>query len=217
MAIEEFDFSVDLLKAILWQYDNAEKMKSLLTKKQEWYLNNQTDFWDNWQRDVFNLETANEFGLSVWSIILRVPIIVTNQEPDGEIKFGFDPATDGNFNNSNFSPQRFRAQELSSDSARLVLQLRYNQLVSNGTVIDTNRFLSYIFRDRGRAYVIDNYDMTIDYVFEFALPFSISYVLANYDILPRPAGVQISNINIVPQIPFGFEAFNNNFDQGNFL
>ena len=73
-TIQEFDFSVDLLQAILWQYNNATSLQSLLNSEQAWVIENQTEFWENWLRDVFDLRTANEFGLSVWSIILGIPL-----------------------------------------------------------------------------------------------------------------------------------------------
>ncbi len=69
--IQEFDFSVNLLKAILWQYDGSPNLKGLLDEKDAWYISNQTEFWDNWITDVFDLRTANSFGLGVWSIILN--------------------------------------------------------------------------------------------------------------------------------------------------
>ena len=35
MNIQEFDFSVDILQALLWQYNDATKLQALLQKKQE--------------------------------------------------------------------------------------------------------------------------------------------------------------------------------------
>ena len=75
-GIQLFDFSVDLLRAILWQYNDATRLQSLLQQKQDWYNEQQTEFWSSWYRDVFNLDTANDFGLAVWSIILEVPLTI---------------------------------------------------------------------------------------------------------------------------------------------
>ena len=69
-TIQEFDFSVDLLRALLWQYEDATGLQALLRQKSEWYTVNQTAFWSNWERDVFDLTTANDFGCAVWGIIL---------------------------------------------------------------------------------------------------------------------------------------------------
>jgi hypothetical protein len=86
--VQEFDFSVNLLRALLWRHDDAEHLQSILTDKSEWYLENHTEFWNNWITDVFDLRTANDFGCSVWALILGVPLnIITpvNQGP----QFGF--------------------------------------------------------------------------------------------------------------------------------
>src|ERR1700733_14966336 len=71
--IQQFDFSVNLLQAILWQYNDAINLQALLEAKDSWYFNNQTQFWNHWFNNVFNLATANDFGLAVWSIILGQP------------------------------------------------------------------------------------------------------------------------------------------------
>ena len=42
-SIQEFNFNVNLLRAIIWQYENAENLKSILEKKQEWYDVNYKD------------------------------------------------------------------------------------------------------------------------------------------------------------------------------
>jgi hypothetical protein len=88
-SIEEFDFSVDVLSALLWRHNEANVLQSLLQSKQNWYQQNHTQFWTDWCTNVFNLDTANEFGLSVWAQILGVPlqlIVPANTGP----QFGFD-------------------------------------------------------------------------------------------------------------------------------
>jgi hypothetical protein len=89
-SIEEFDFNVNLLNALLWRHNDAANLQSLLESKNAWYAENQTEFWNNWIANVFNLETANEFGLTVWAQILGVPlslIVPANTGP----QFGFGP------------------------------------------------------------------------------------------------------------------------------
>jgi hypothetical protein len=214
--IQAFDFSTDLLKALLWQYNDAQNLQGLIQSQQDWMTANHKGFWENWYRDVFNLQTANSFGLQVWSIILDVPIVViarAPQEPD--IPFGFDE-DDGNFENSNFAALPYEVRQLTTEQARLVLKLRYAKLVSDGTVVHTNEILSRLFDDREGAYVIDNHDMTISYVFAQEIPSKIRFIFQNYDILPRPSAVKINNISVISIIPFGFDQDNNNFDQGSF-
>jgi len=194
-GVREFDFSVDLLQALLWQYESALSLQSLLEQKQNWYNVNQQQFWESWYRDVFNLQTANQFGLSVWAIILDIPIIVVVTPPADVVGFGWGPL------HKNFTHGNFRAtagsQELTVEQARTVLRMRYFQITSRGTVPEINKFLKILFGDLGPAYVQDNYDMTMTYVFEFAVPSNLSYIFKNFDILPRPAGVSAS-ISVLP-------------------
>ena len=95
--IQQFDFTVNLLQALLWQYNGALNLQGLLEAKQNWYNVNQTAFWQNWYYNVFNLETADQFGLVVWSIILGFPVYVNNPAQDVPI-FGFDGSGGVNFN-----------------------------------------------------------------------------------------------------------------------
>jgi hypothetical protein len=86
--VQDFDFSVDLLRALLWQDNSAPILTSLLTQKQDWYDENVTQFWEDWIANVFDVRTANEFGLAVWAIILGVPTTVI-LPPTTKKNFGF--------------------------------------------------------------------------------------------------------------------------------
>jgi len=88
--IQTFDFSVDLLRALLWQHNKAERLESLLRQKQAWYDANQSGFWTDWIADVFDLRTANDFGLAVWAVILDIPLVVASSvDPDDKPIWGF--------------------------------------------------------------------------------------------------------------------------------
>lgn len=73
-TIQDFDYSIDFSLPILWQYAEATNLLNLIAAKQVWYNTNFTQFWTNWYKNVFNLLTANSFGLSVWSYILNLPL-----------------------------------------------------------------------------------------------------------------------------------------------
>lgn len=229
MKIQEFDYRVDLLQAILWQYDNSPNIKKLLDEKQFWYDINQTIFWDDWYINVFNLLTANVFGLAVWSFILDLPLFVpiAAEDPSKPI-FGFNEVTVFpsyinsylNFENSNFS-SRDSTITLTIEEQRLVLRLRYFQLVSRGAMPEINTFLNYLFKTSGNmfpgtAWCFDNLDMTITYVFDFAVSNNLLTVLKTYDLLPRPAGVGINYIILTGTV-WGFGEFNQNFENGDFI
>lgn len=64
---------INLEKTILWQYDKATRLQKLITEKQKWYKQNVSDFIINFFNNVFNLKTANDFGLNIWGKILSFP------------------------------------------------------------------------------------------------------------------------------------------------
>jgi len=212
-GIQEFDYSVDLSQVLIWQRDNAVRLQSLLSSKQAWQDANQRDFWSNWYDDVFNLQTANDFGLSVWAIILGLPLVVSTSSGSDRPVIGFG-AHYLNFHESNFADDE-TALELTTEEKRLVLRLRYLQLVSDCCPESINEALNVVFSDMGRVYVLDGLDMTCEYVFLFLPPPRVLGVLATFDILPRPAGVKI-RVQINPQNVFGFGPFYLNFHNSNF-
>lgn len=212
--IQEFDFSVDLLKVLLWQYNDAENLQSLLQLKEDWYTTNQSEFWSNWYTDVFDLRTANSFGLSVWSIILGFPLYVITESDTTKPTFGFS-SLNQNFDNGNFSSITGEVSAFSVETSRLALQLRYHQMTCSCTVPETNRMLARLFGDRGGAYILDGLNMTQTYVFKFKPTSQETDLLTNYDLLPRPAGVG-SEVLIVTETPFGFSDNNVNYDNGTF-
>lgn len=228
MNIQLLDYSIDLLQAILWQYNDAANLQSILSQKQSWYEKNQTEFWQNWFNDVFNLDTANEFGLTVWSIILNLPLqIGLPPDPIDKPLFGFGsetmtPNTYVNFNNGNFATAGSSFQ-LTTEEKRLVLKLRYFQLISNSSIPQINQFLNTIFSAYpGQVYVIDGLKMFIRVVFTFDPGDRLIFILKKYDLIPRGAGVGIEYVVDVGSI-FGFgseTATPNgyvNFNNGNFL
>lgn len=238
MRIQEFDYSVNLMQALLWQYNEAARLQLLLSQKNFWYEINQQQFWEKWCIDVFDLRTANLFGLAVWSYILNIPLFI-EFTPDtmGKPLWGFNEI-DGSFptyindyqdfGNGNFTT-RHSIVTLTIEEQRLLLRLRYYQLVSRGAtgsdaklgvqsgIAGTNEFLSTLFAaypkmhpEYGIAYVLDGLDMTITYVFNFNLPQAFRYIFQYYDVLPRPAGVKVKYIILTGEI-WGFNEINGAF------
>lgn len=214
-TIQSFNYDVDVLAALLWQYNNAPNIQALLNAKQTWYDTNQTQFWEDFYTNIFNLATANDFGLAIWAIILDAPIAyaVVN---GGAPAWGFE--NHKNFNQGNFAPAAgvISTYNLSTETARVILQLRYFMLTGSCTVPDINRALKYIFFENyGTAYIVDIFDMRQMYVFGFVPPSDMQFAFTNYDVLPRPAGVG-SSYEIFIEPPFGFNSDAQNFNNGNF-
>lgn len=209
--VQQFDFSVDLLRALLWQYEDAAGLQSILRQKAAWYEQEHTEFWSDWYRDVFNLQTANEFGLGVWGVILGIPLSVGQPGTGDRPVWGFGPFNRP-FNRGGFGRAAAGVASLSIDQKRLVLRLRYYQLVSDGTVPFANYAMREVF---GYGYALDGLDMTVTYVFPAEIPSQVLFVLQAYDLLPRPAGVKV-RIIVDPGKVWGFGPYVQNFNNGPF-
>lgn len=214
-TIQPFDPTADLQAALLWQYEAATGLRAVVAGEQAWFDANQSAFWTDWYRDVFDLRTANDFGLSVWAFILDLPLLAYAPASGDREVFGFDPFGLNFYGDSNFGRDNDAALELSTAQRRLALRLRYFQLTTRGAVPEINAFLAYLFGDEGDVYVLDGGNMTATYVFTFSPSAALLYVLENFDLLPRPAGVAI-NILINPADRFGFAPYYLNFDNSNF-
>ena len=190
---QPFDFSVNALQALLWRFNKGASLTAIIQAKQAWYNQFQTQFWENWYTDVFNLPTANDFGCSVWSVILGLPLAIEYDTSDGE-NWGFGPYQK-NFNHGNFAPEIQTVLPLTVEQKRLVLLLRYFQLITHGDITSINRMLSRLFKNYGPAYVFNGRNMTMTYVFLFNLPAPLSFILKYYNLLPSPTGVQTSFIS----------------------
>lgn len=214
-TIQTFDFSVNLLRALLWRNNEAVNIQALLQHKQDYSDSESRDFWTAWIEDVFDLRTANEFGLSVWAIILDVNISIQVVDlPPVNSNWGYGPDRI-NYFGSNYGPSQ-GGIVLNPEDARLILRLRYYQLTTNGNVLSINAMLQDVFGELGVAYVVDNFDMTLHYQFLFVLSSSVVLAFQNLDILPRPAGVLLT-FSFSDAGPFwGFGEFNLNFNRGNF-
>ena len=212
--VQDFDFSVDLLRAILWQYDGAPGLQTILTEKDAWYEVNQTQFWTDWSRDVFNLQTANDFGLTVWGLILGLQLSIALPGTGDRPAWGFG-VHNQNFGRGNFGRRSDGVSALTVEQKRQLLRLRYFQLISDGSIPFINFTLREVF-GAGNGYVLDGEDMTITYVFPLPLPSAVRIMIERNDLLPRPAGVGINTV-ILARETFGFGVFYRNFNNGTFL
>jgi hypothetical protein len=212
--IQQFDYDVDLLQALLWQYTSAINIQALLNAKAAFYAENQTAFWVDWETNVFNLKTADDFGLAVWSIILDQPTFINNGPVPAQTNVFGIGIYNQNLTNGNLGQQNGNTYKFSTAISRLLLQLRYFQLTSSGTVPETNRMLKYLFSGYGLVYLVDDLDMTQRYLFFFPIPSEMLLMLTSFDILPRPAGV-LSTIEQQSIMPFGFGQYRANLTNGN--
>lgn len=142
-----------LLENVTWQYDGDLSLRSLITKKQEWYTVNWANYWDNWHASVFDLKTANRFGCVVWAIILGLPVgLVYDPNSIGDtLPIGFGSYRQ-NFNNANFYGTS-DTPALSLEEARKLLRIRYYSQTMSTTIFNINGMLHDVFAEDGLAYM----------------------------------------------------------------
>lgn len=210
---DAFDTSVELTRALLWQHENAARLKSLIQQKQAWYESNHSAFWDDWVRDVFDLTTCNEFGAQVWGRILGVKLEVS-LGPTSHLAFGFG-AGFGNFGRSTFGRKTNGTARLSIENKRLLLRARYLQLTNRGSIPRIDWLLHVLLGDKGLAYAQDLGNMRVRIFFAFIPDAQLRFLLENFEIIPRPAGVEVDYV-FQRDPAFGYGSYNLNFNRGAF-
>lgn len=70
MKTHEIDNSYDPKKVILWQYQHAANLIALLSSCQQFFKLSTEKFWKRVYDEIFNFDTATEFGLWMWGLML---------------------------------------------------------------------------------------------------------------------------------------------------
>ena len=163
MKTANYNFSIDLSKVILWQYTDAEHLNALVNSEQEFMDTAVTQFWEDFNTNIFCLATCNTFGLELWGKLLNVarPTYLDN---------GVEV-------------------EYSDEQYRLVLQARIYLLTFDGSAPALNQFFKMIF-PKYPVIITDNLDMTVTIGFVQEPTGDIKVLFSNPDFLPRPSGVE---------------------------
>lgn len=161
MKITNFNFHNDYSPLVLWQYLEAEHLKGIISNEESFSDINLRDFWGDYDHNVFNLRTADSFGLSVWGILLNQPRpLYTDLTP------------------------------FSDDDYRTWLMAQIFALSFDGTEKSLRKFLTDVFPDVGFN-ITDNYDMTVNIkvLNEDEVSDAQKALLKHPNFLPRPEGV----------------------------
>jgi len=212
-TVQDITFEVNLWKSILWLHEGAPKALALCEHDQFFADTHVKKFWNDFITDIYNLKTANTFGLSVWARILGSSISISMGAPKDNWGFG---SNDKNFENAGFAYSS-SGSVLTIESARKLLLMRWFQLTTAPTIPNINFMLREVFGE-GQAYVVDLYEtlpMTMQYFFQEQLPTDLIDVFDNDDVLPRPSGV-LCTYSVVPREAFGYGNQHLNFENGSF-
>lgn len=183
-ALESFGWR----QTIISQYANSPVILSLIDSASQ-YIDpayNMAQFFNL----VWNVDTAQGYGLDVWGRIVGVNRIL--KIPSNQEYFGFEQDTQAEpFNVEPFYAGEIITQNfaLSDDAFRLLILAKAMANITDGSVAAANAILMTLFPNHGNCYMRDNLNMTITWVFGAPLsPVENSIVLQS-GVLPKPAGV----------------------------
>ena len=214
---DPYTCEINLLTALDWQRSAADIAKQFIENEQNWLEVNHCKFWTDWQKDVFTLSTANDFGLAVWSIILDEDIFgFQTASPEDYPNWGFG-LNDENFFDGSFATENASTYEFTTEQKRIILQLKaFKVLAMGGPIIQTNKAMANIFGN-GVILAFDNFDMSYLYRLLDSTISNFIIEINKRDLLPRPIGIEISEIRIITVATFGFSELDENFNNGNFF
>ena len=182
---------------ILSQYGNSPAVLAVIQSFND-AIDPSVDL-DAFDANVWNINTAQGFGLDIWGRIVGVARVVV--VPATGTYFGFEEG--GTVNAGGFGQAPFYSGSLSttnyslSDTAyRLLILVKALSNISNCSVITYNRILMMLFPGRGNAHVSDTGAMLSRLTFEFLLePFEIA-ILKHSGVLSNPTGVLFEIMDI---------------------
>ena len=184
---------IDVERTIISQYANSATIVQLV-QNMNTYLDPRADF-DNFFDYVWNVESAQGFGLDIWGRIVNIKReLLIPASPDF---FGFNEATGSahSFNESPFydgTPPVTQTYKLADDAYRQLILVKALANISATVAPAINQLLQNMFAGRGRCYVNDLGSMSLRYTFEFDLtPYEFA-IMTQSGALPRPAGVNAS-------------------------
>lgn len=189
--------AVDASATFLAQYAQSPILTALIQAAND-AIDPNADI-DNFLSNVWDVYTAQGFGLDIWGRIVNVPRTISI--PASQIYFGFKEALPDAqpFNQAPFysGPQGGTLFTLSDDAYRVLILTKALANISSFTAQSMNALLNFMFNGqgstRGSCYVLETATpMQINYVFNFALQSWEAAILEQASLMPRPAGVGVT-------------------------
>jgi hypothetical protein len=189
---------------VISQYNQSPTIQTLLYAINQW-IDPKQDL-EDFYNFIWNVDTARGYGLDVWGRIVAVGRVLKIQTTDPY--WGFNEATVQSawpFNTSWVAPtaaqgggifysnQPLTANYVLNDEGYRTLILAKAMFnITNGSIPSINQILINLFASQGRAYVVDNQDMSISYIFEFQPTPVTAAIISQSGVIPRPTGVSVT-------------------------
>ena len=183
---------IDVEKTIISQYANSATIVQLIQNMNQ-YIDPRADL-DNFYDYVWNVETAQGFGLDIWGRIVNISreLLI----PDSGPYFGIAPDSAPLGQAPFWSGYDLNGTyQLGDEAYRRLILVKALSNISATNAPSLNQLLKNMFEGRGRCYVNDLGGMSIRYTFEFLLTSYEFAIMTQSGALPRPAGVNAILIN----------------------
>ena len=186
---------------VISQYNQSPTMQTLLYAFNQWL--DPTVNLNAFYNLMWNVDTAQGYGLDVWGRIVAVNRVLQVQA--GGPYFGFDEATVASawpFNQGIFySGQPLTGNyTLSDDGYRTLILVKAAYNICDGSIPAINELMAQLFGDEGGAYVLDNQNMSMTYVFHFIPSPVEAAIISQSGVMPRPTGVLVDYQFLAPNL-----------------
>lgn len=186
----------DYWATIISQYANSPILIKLIANFEQ-YMNPTADM-DAFYDLIWNVDTAQGYGLDVWGRI--VGVVRTLQVSNADY-FGFQEAGGASIQPFNSAPffsggATTNNFNLSDNDFRTLIFAKALANISDGSIPALNQLLLNLLPGRGNCYVTDDGDMTMTWTFEFIPTPVEAAILTQSGVLPKPVGVTDSIVFI---------------------
>lgn len=183
---------------ILTQYANSPVLTGIITSFNA--AMDLTATYDDFYDKIWNFLTAQGYGLDVWGRIVGVQRTIfipgtINYLGFQEAGSSWNPLGQGTFFSGGLLTQNFVLGD--SDFRKLILAKMAGN-ISSGSITDVNAILLALFPGRGPCYVVDNKNMTVTYLFNFALTPTEVAIVSQLSVIPTSAGVSLTIQQVIP-------------------
>lgn len=179
-------------QTIVSQYGNSPTLGQML-ENINGYLDPAANF-DQFYALVWNIDTAEGWGLDVWGRIVGVGRVL---QVSSGTWFGFAEASDSNgFNQQAFYNGAPVTQNfiLSDPAYRVLILAKAAANITDGSIPAINQILLALFPGLG-GYVTDGENMSMTYTFSVAPSAVQLAIISQSGVLPKPTGVSVTVVH----------------------
>lgn len=186
----------DYWSTVVSQFANSPILTTLIGNMDS-YLDLTANL-DSFYDLIFNVATAQGYGLDCWGNIVNVSR--TLDVPGDLAYFGLKEAGIG-ANPFNTEPFFFGEQltnnfVLADSAYRTLIYAKALANICDGSIPSINQILLRLFPNRGNCFVTDGLNMSMTYTFQFTLTQVELAIVAQSGALPKPTGVSLTVVSV---------------------